>query len=62
MTKIDAAVEAIKAAGFAQLAREFRASPEYRERIAKLVSRDMAKRMGPGFGAKLEAALMAAAS
>jgi hypothetical protein len=61
MTKIDAAVEAIKAAGYDAMARDFRKHPEYRERIAKIVSRDVTQRMGSAMGSKLEQALLAAA-
>lgn len=61
MTKIDAAVEAIKAAGFDQMAREFRKYPQHRERIAEIVSRDVSQRMGYAMGSKLEQALFAAA-
>ena len=61
MTKIDAAVEAIKAAGYDQMAKDFRKHPEYRERIAKIVSRDVTQRLGHTLGSRLESALMEAA-
>lgn len=61
MTKIDAAVEAIKAAGYDQMAREFRKYPQHRAKITTVVSRDVTQRLGYVMGQRLATLLTAAA-
>lgn len=61
MTKIEAAARSIKAAGYDQLARDFRRLPQYREKIALIVSRDVTLRLGAALGERLEVALLEAA-
>lgn len=60
MTKIEAAAEAIEAAGWTQLAKEFKTHPQHRAKIAQIVSQDATQRLGYAFGQRLLAALEAA--
>lgn len=61
MTKIEAAAEAIRAAGYDQMARDFVKYPQHRERIARIVSHDVSNRLGHVLGSRLKASLMLAA-